>query len=302
MNAVRRRSVRRARRPDRRSASLLGAFTAITFGPQVGAGIGITVGYLTWIALMAIDVTRTGIDVEALKTRFYPDPDHRHQQGDARVATETDAARDRVLAARADAGRGAGGPGGLGPRRGRHPRQDQAQPGKDGRRRRWRGVPRARRSAAGLPAPAGAPSRARPTPLPPSMLPDEIEKTLRKLGDDGDKVRGALERDFAAYAKQAQRGPAQACGRCSCCRSPRPLLHGGGEGRRRLAVQHRRRELPGAAGSRSASGPSAQVDETRAKAPSSRRRRRRANAGADGRSHARRERGRRRGRAATRRR
>ena len=35
------------------------------------------------------------------------------------------------------------------------------------------------------------------------MLPDEIEKTLRQLGDDGDKVRGALERDFADYAKQA---------------------------------------------------------------------------------------------------
>ena len=50
----------------------LGAFTAITFGPQVGAGIGITVGYLTWMALMGADVARTGIDVEALKNRFYP--------------------------------------------------------------------------------------------------------------------------------------------------------------------------------------------------------------------------------------
>jgi hypothetical protein len=34
------------------------------------------------------------------------------------------------------------------------------------------------------------------------MLPKEIEKSLRALGDDGKKVRGALERDFAAYAKQ----------------------------------------------------------------------------------------------------
>ncbi len=50
----------------------LGAFTAITFGPQVGAGIGITVGYLAWMALMGTDVARTGIDVEALKNRFYP--------------------------------------------------------------------------------------------------------------------------------------------------------------------------------------------------------------------------------------
>ena len=34
------------------------------------------------------------------------------------------------------------------------------------------------------------------------MLPEEIDKALRALGDDGKKVRGALERDFAAYAKQ----------------------------------------------------------------------------------------------------
>ncbi len=50
----------------------LGAFTAITFVPQAAAGVGIAVGYITWIALMAIDVSRTGIDVEALKARFTP--------------------------------------------------------------------------------------------------------------------------------------------------------------------------------------------------------------------------------------
>jgi len=50
----------------------LGAFTAITFEPQVGAAIGITIGYLTWIALMGADVARTGIDIEALRNRFYP--------------------------------------------------------------------------------------------------------------------------------------------------------------------------------------------------------------------------------------
>ena len=50
----------------------LGAFTAITFKPEVGAGIGIALGYLTWMALMGIDVSRTGIDVEALKARFTP--------------------------------------------------------------------------------------------------------------------------------------------------------------------------------------------------------------------------------------
>ena len=41
--------------------------------------------------------------------------------------------------------------------------------------------------------------------LPKHMLPKEIEKTLNKLGDDGDKVRGALERDFASYAKEAEK-------------------------------------------------------------------------------------------------
>ena len=50
----------------------IGAFTAITFGPQVGVGLGTAAGYLTWIALMGIDVARTGIDVDALKNRFYP--------------------------------------------------------------------------------------------------------------------------------------------------------------------------------------------------------------------------------------
>lgn len=35
--------------------------------------------------------------------------------------------------------------------------------------------------------------------LPKSMLPDEVEKTLKKLGTDGDKVRGTLEREFVRY-------------------------------------------------------------------------------------------------------
>jgi hypothetical protein len=54
------------------AGAALGAFTSITFGPQVGAGIGIAVGYLAWIGLMALDVSRTGIDTEALKRRFTP--------------------------------------------------------------------------------------------------------------------------------------------------------------------------------------------------------------------------------------
>ena len=45
----------------------------------------------------------------------------------------------------------------------------------------------------------------KPAPLPKSMLPKEIEKTLRKLGSDGDKVRGTLERDFADYAQASRK-------------------------------------------------------------------------------------------------
>ena len=39
-------------------------------------------------------------------------------------------------------------------------------------------------------------------PLPKSMLPPEVEKTLRKLGPDGEKVRGTLEREFASYLEE----------------------------------------------------------------------------------------------------
>ena len=45
--------------------------------------------------------------------------------------------------------------------------------------------------------------------LPPSMLPDQIERTLKKLGTDGDRVRGTLEREFASYLEttaKARRG------------------------------------------------------------------------------------------------
>jgi hypothetical protein len=35
--------------------------------------------------------------------------------------------------------------------------------------------------------------------LPKSMLPKEVDKTLRKLGSNGDKVRGTIEREFADY-------------------------------------------------------------------------------------------------------
>ena len=118
------------------------------------------------------------------------------------MATETDAARDRVLAARAALG--------------------EELENLEASVRTAVDVPaRIRRSPAKAAAIAGGaaflvlggPKRVfragkravtgAPADLPESMLPEEIEKTLRKLGDDGEKVRGALERDFAAYAKKA---------------------------------------------------------------------------------------------------
>ncbi len=51
---------------------LAGAVSAITFSPQVGAAVGITLGYLAWIALMGIDIARRGVDFEDMKNRFYP--------------------------------------------------------------------------------------------------------------------------------------------------------------------------------------------------------------------------------------
>jgi hypothetical protein len=38
--------------------------------------------------------------------------------------------------------------------------------------------------------------------LPKSMLPDEVDEELRKLGDDGNRVRAVLEREFAHYLEE----------------------------------------------------------------------------------------------------
>jgi len=38
--------------------------------------------------------------------------------------------------------------------------------------------------------------------MPKSMLPPEIEKQLKKLGPDGEKVRGTIEREFANYLNE----------------------------------------------------------------------------------------------------
>jgi hypothetical protein len=114
------------------------------------------------------------------------------------VATETDAARDRVIAARADL--------------------EAELIGLEASFRDAVDIPsKIKRSPAKAAAVVGGagflalkgPQRVfrvakrtvtgAPKPLPDALLPEEIEKTLRKLGTDGDKVRGALERDFASY-------------------------------------------------------------------------------------------------------
>ncbi len=41
-------------------------------------------------------------------------------------------------------------------------------------------------------------------PLPPAMLPKDIDAALRVLGTDGEKVRGVLEREFAAYLEATE--------------------------------------------------------------------------------------------------
>ena len=52
--------------------ALVGAISALDVGSQVGAGIGIATGYIAWIVLMAVEAARTGVDIDALKARFYP--------------------------------------------------------------------------------------------------------------------------------------------------------------------------------------------------------------------------------------
>jgi len=43
-----------------------------------------------------------------------------------------------------------------------------------------------------------------PPEYPTSMLPDEVERTLRRMGAEGETARGTIERDFARYL--AERG------------------------------------------------------------------------------------------------
>jgi hypothetical protein len=120
------------------------------------------------------------------------------------VGAEQDAAQDRVLAARADLEAGLGDLGASARYAVDVPARVRRSPAKAaavvggiaflllrGPQRLWRAF---RRNVLG-----------RNAPLPKRMLPKEIEKAIDKMGDDGDKVRGTLERDFADYVKQRQK-------------------------------------------------------------------------------------------------
>lgn len=120
------------------------------------------------------------------------------------MATEQDAARDRVLAARAEFASELDRLGASGRAAVDIPARIKGSPAKaaaivgavgflalKGPQRVYRAV---RRAVTG-----------EPEPMPKRMLPSEVEKTLRKLGHDGDKVAAALERDFADYAKKAHK-------------------------------------------------------------------------------------------------
>ncbi|HEX6867450.1 MAG TPA: hypothetical protein VF119_01530 [Candidatus Limnocylindrales bacterium] len=124
------------------------------------------------------------------------------------MATETDAARDRVLAARAALGEEL------------EVLEASARAAVDVPAKIRRSPGKAAAVAGGTAfVVLGGPQRVyrrgkraifgKPDPLPTSLLPDQVEKAIRELGDDGAKVRGSLERDFAAYAKQAQRDRTQ---------------------------------------------------------------------------------------------
>lgn len=51
---------------------LVGAFTAISFGPRVGAALGVWAALLAFIGLVLDGIRRRGVDAATFKARFYP--------------------------------------------------------------------------------------------------------------------------------------------------------------------------------------------------------------------------------------
>ena len=120
------------------------------------------------------------------------------------MATDQDAARDRVLAARSDFETQVGLLGASGRAAVDIPARVRESPAKAAAVVGTVGF----LALKGPQRIVGAVRRAiwgKPAPLPKRMLPPEVEKTLRKLGSDGEKVGAALERDFADYAKKAHK-------------------------------------------------------------------------------------------------
>ena len=180
---------------------------------------------------MAADIARTGVDVEALQARFTPDPDDRDQQGDARVATEQDAARDRVLAARADLAEQVD----LLEASAREavdiPAQDPAKPGQGGGRRRGGSASSCCKARSGSSGPDAGRSAASPRRCRRGCCPRRSRRRCASSATTATRSRAALERDFAEYAKKASkdraaleerapagRGPTAAGPRRSGCR------------------------------------------------------------------------------------
>ncbi len=54
------------------TGALLGAFLSITFGWRVGIALGVVAYLAAWPVFMGLRVQRQGIDLEALKARFWP--------------------------------------------------------------------------------------------------------------------------------------------------------------------------------------------------------------------------------------
>ena len=204
---------RRRRSAGSCSASRSARSRAITFGPQVAAGIGIAVGYAAWIALMGVDVARTGIDVEALKARFTPTQ-----------TIETSKETLEWLQKRMPPGIGSSR---LGPSSSDEltvleasaraavdiPAKIRRSPAQGGRRRRRRRVPRAQGPAAALRRRPSARSAGRRSRCPSRCCPTRSRRPCARSASDGDKVRGALERDFAGLRQASPPRPTRASAR-----------------------------------------------------------------------------------------
>jgi hypothetical protein len=114
--------------------------------------------------------------------------------------------------------------------------------------------------------------------LPSELLPKDVEKALRKIGTDGSKVRGTLERDFAKYlderAKERKKEGVTAAITGVALSALRPIaIRGGRQIAERMLdpngpafadqlekIRERRRSGGGSGGSDGSGGPGAPKD------------------------------------------